>query len=72
MFIVMKINRNDLLELLNASINIVIDGKDLDISPLFIKAIDDNPNNFKAFLSELNVVKRVLKEEEVRNIVRPR
>ena len=63
MFIVMKINRNDLLELLNASLNIVIDGKDLDISPLFIKAIDDNPNNFKAFLSELNVVKRVLKED---------
>lgn len=59
----MKIDRNDLLQLLDASLNLVIEEKETDLLPLFIKAIDDNQNNFLVFKSELNVIKNILKED---------
>lgn len=59
----MKIDRNDLLQLLDASLNLVIEEKETDLLPLFCKAIDDNQNNFLVFKSELNVIKNILKED---------
>ena len=60
---VMNINRNDLLDFLNASLAYVIDEKDIDLEPLFDKAIDNNKGNFVAFKSELNNIQNVLKED---------
>ena len=59
----MRIDRNDLLQLLDASLNLVIEEKETDLLPLFCKAIDDNQNNFLVFKSELNVIKNILKED---------
>lgn len=59
----MKIDRNDLLNLLDASLNLVIDEKETDLLPLFLKAIDDNQDNYVAFRSELNMIKSILKED---------
>ena len=59
----MKIDRNDLLNLLDASLNLVIDEKETDLLPLFLKAIDNNRNNYVAFRSELNMIKSILKED---------
>ena len=60
---VMNINRNDLLDFLNASLAYVIDEKDIDLEPLFDKAIDNNKGNFVAFNSELKNIQNILKED---------
>lgn len=60
---VMNINRNDLLDFLNASLSYVIDGIDKDLESLFLKAIDNNKENYVAFLAELKNVENVLKED---------
>ena len=60
---VMDINRNELVNFLNASLSYVIDDKKEDLEPLFDKAIDKNKENFVAFISELNNVKAILKED---------
>ena len=60
---VMDINRNELVNFLNASLSYVIDDKEEDLEPLFDKAIDKNKENFVAFISELNNVKTILKED---------
>ena len=59
----MKIDRNDLLCFLNASLSFVIDDNDIDLEPLFDKAIDSNKDNFVAFISELKNVRSILKED---------
>ena len=59
----MDINRNELVNFLNASLSYVIDDKKEDLEPLFDKAIDKNKENFVAFISELNNVKAILKED---------
>ena len=59
----MDINRNELVNFLNASLSYVIDDKEEDLEPLFDKAIDKNKENFVAFISELNNVKTILKED---------
>ena len=60
---VMEICRTNLLNLLNASLGCVIDGSEQDLEPLFDLAIDNNKGNYVAFISELNNVKSVLKED---------
>ena len=60
---VMDINRNELVNFLNASLSYVIDDKEENLEPLFDKAIDKNKENFVAFISELNNVKAILKED---------
>ena len=59
----MKICRNNLCELLDASLEYVVDDKDVDLSPLFEKAIEKNAANFEAFHAELGVIRNVLKED---------
>ena len=59
----MKICRNNLCELLDASLEYVVDDKDVDLSPLFEKAIEKNAANFEAFHAELSVIRNVLKED---------
>lgn len=59
----MEICRTNLLNLLNASLGCVIDGSEQDLEPLFDLAIDNNKGNYVAFISELNNVKSVLKED---------
>ena len=63
MYQVMKIDRNDLLCFLNASLSYVIDDSEVDLEPLFDKAIDSNKDNFVAFISELKNVRSILKED---------
>ena len=63
MYQVMKIDRNDLLCFLNASLSYVIDNSEVDLEPLFDKAIDSNKDNFVAFISELKNVRSILKED---------
>ena len=63
MYQVMKIDRNDLLCFLNASLSYVIDNSEVDLEPLFDKAIDNNKDNFVAFISELKNVRSILKED---------
>ena len=60
---VMKIDRNDLLCFLNASLSYVIDEQDIDLEVLFDKAIDNNKENFIAFINKLNCIRSVLKED---------
>ena len=60
---VMKIDRNDLLCFLNASLTYVIDEKDVELESLFDKAIDNNKENFIAFINKLNCIRSVLKED---------
>ena len=59
----MNIDRNDLLCFLDASLLYVIDDNDVDLEPLFDKAIDQNKDNYIAFISELKNVKNILKED---------
>ena len=60
---VMNIDRNDLLCFLDASLLYVIDDNDVDLEPLFDKAIDQNKDNYIAFISELKNVRNILKED---------
>ena len=60
---VMKIDRNNLLCFLNASLTYVIDEKDVELESLFDKAIDNNKENFIAFINKLNCIRSVLKED---------
>ena len=60
---VMKIDRNNLLCFLNASLTYVIDEKDVELESLFDKAIDNNKENFIAFINKLNGIRSVLKED---------
>lgn len=59
----MRIERNDLLQLLDAALKFVTDENDVDLLPLFSQAIDDNQNNFLVFKSELSIIKNILKED---------
>ena len=59
----MEINRNDLVNFLNASLAYVIDDKNEDLESLFDKAIDQNKENFVAFFSELKNVQNILKAD---------
>ena len=52
---VMKIDRNDLLCFLNASLTYVIDEKDVELESLFDKAIDNNKENFIAFINKSTI-----------------
>ena len=60
---VMKIDRNNLLCFLNASLSYVIDEQDIDLEVLFDKAIDNNKENFIAFINKLNCIRSVLRED---------
>lgn len=59
----MNICRNNLKELLEASLLYVIDDKDVELSELFCKSIADCKENFQAFMGELNVIRNILKED---------
>ena len=60
---VMNINRTDLSNLLTASLCYVIDEKDEDLSSLFYKSIDENKENYVAFVNELKSIQTILKED---------
>ena len=62
MTIVMNICRDNLCKLLDASLTYVNGNKDEDLFPLFSEAIEDNQNNYQAFISELDVIKNILKD----------
>ena len=59
----MNINRESLLELLNASLAFVIDNKDKDVESLFDTAIENNKQNYIAFISQLKNIQTILKED---------
>ena len=59
----MNINRDNLLNLLNASLSFVVDGEDVGLEPLFDSAIENNKENFVAFNSELKNIQSILKED---------
>ena len=58
----MNICKNNLCELLETSLEFV-NGKDLDLNPLFNKAIEENKDNFTVFKSKLKVIRNILKED---------
>lgn len=60
---VMNIDRNKLCDLLNSSLNYVIDEKDDDLSTPFYNSIEKNENNFVAFKNELDCIRYILKED---------
>lgn len=60
---VMNIDRNKLCNLLDLSLNYVIDEKEEDIAPVFYDSIDKNENNCFAFINELKCIRTVLKED---------
>lgn len=59
----MNICRNNLKELLDASLLYVVDDKDVDLSELFCKAIADCKENFQVFISALKTIRCILKED---------
>ena len=59
----MDICRKNLTELLEASLLYVIDEKDVDLSELFCNTIADCKENFQAFISALNTIRTILKED---------
>ena len=59
----MDICRKNLTELLEASLLYVIDEKDVDLSGLFCQTIADCKENFQAFISALNTIRTILKED---------
>ena len=61
----MEICRNNLKELLEASLIYVIDRKDFDLSDLFCKSIADCKENYQVFVSKLNTIREILKEDLV-------
>lgn len=60
---VMNIDRNKLCDLLNSSLNYVVDEKDEDLSIPFYNSIEKNENNFIAFKNELDCIRYILKED---------
>ena len=60
---VMNVCRENLTELLNASLLYVIDDKDIDLSELFCKAIHDCKENCAVFISKLSIIRNMLKED---------
>jgi len=60
---VMNIDRNKLCDLLNSSLNYVVDEKDEDLSIPFYNSIEKNENNFVAFKNELDCIRYILKED---------
>lgn len=60
---VMNIDRNKLCDLLNSSLNYVVDEKDEDLSTPFYNSIEKNENNFVAFKNELDCIRYILKED---------
>ena len=59
----MMICKNDLCALLDNSLAIVIEEKDIDLFPFFAKAIEDNKDTFNNFVKELENIKVILKED---------
>ena len=59
----MMICKNDLCALLDNSLAIVIEEKDIDLFPFFAKAIEDNKDTFNNFVKELENIKGILKED---------
>ena len=59
----MMICKNDLCALLDNSLAIVIEEKDVDLFPFFAKAIEDNKETFNEFVKELENIKGILKED---------
>ena len=59
----MRICKENLCALLDNSLAFVNEEKCEDLSPLFVKAIEDNKESFDAFVKELNKIKGVLKED---------
>jgi len=59
----MNIDRNKLCDLLNSSLNYVVDEKDEDLSIPFYNSIEKNENNFVAFKNELDCIRYILKED---------
>ena len=59
----MMICKNDLCALLDNSLAIVIEEKDIDLFPFFAKAIEDNKDTFNNFVKELESIKGILKED---------
>ena len=55
--------KNDLCALLDNSLAIVIEEKDIDLFPFFAKAIEDNKDTFNNFVKELENIKGILKED---------
>ena len=60
---VMNICRKNIKEFLDQSFSYVVDECDLDLSKVFYEYIDNNSNNYTAFIGELNVVRNILKED---------
>lgn len=59
----MNIDRTNLHDLLDAVLQVVIDDKDINLEPLFLKAIDNNKNVFDCFLNDLDLIKSILNED---------
>lgn len=59
----MMICKNDLCALLDNSLAIVIEEKDIDLFPFFAKAIEDNKDTFNNFVKDLDNIKEILKED---------
>lgn len=63
MTIDMNICRDNLCKLLDASLTYVNGNNNEDLFPLFSEAIENNRNNYQAFISELNIIRNILKED---------
>lgn len=59
----MNICKNNLCDLLEASIAYINGDNNDDLSPLFFRAIDENKNNWLVFINEINLLRNVLKED---------
>ena len=59
---VMFICKNNLCELLESSLEF-INGCDINLEPFFVKAIDENRDNFVVFESKLNIIRKIAKED---------
>lgn len=63
MTIVMIIYKDNLCKLLDASLAYVNEDNAIDLAPLFATAIEEKPENCKVFISELGIVRNILKED---------
>ena len=63
MTIDMNICRDNLCKLLDSSLTYVNGNNNEDLFPLFSEAIENNQNNYQAYISELNIIRNILKED---------
>ena len=55
--------KQDLCALLDNSLAYVIGEKYNDLEPLFMKAIEDDKTNYQSFITNLDIIKNILKED---------